>query len=187
MIGLKRGTVRLCDHDPAWELEAARTMDELKNLLGDAVQAIAHVGSTSVSTIKAKPIIDIALAVKTLSDIYPYAEVLQAHGYYIRPNALEGQILLACGSFYEGTGEGQTHFIHVVETDSAQWREYLLFRDYLRAFPWIAKEYEALKLALAAKVPVDHGREQYLAGKHDFIEETLRQAKDNGRKDEKHG
>lgn len=187
MLGLKRGTVRLCDHDIAWEREAARTMEELKALLGDTVQAIAHVGSTSVQTIKAKPIIDIALAVKALSDIEPYAEVLQAHGYYLRLNALEGQLLLACGSFYEGTGEEQTHFIHVVETDSVQWQEYLLFRDYLRTCPWAAKEYEALKLTLAAKAPIDHGREQYLAGKRDFIADTLRKAKADDRKDEKHG
>ena len=61
MIGLKRGTVQLYDHDPAWEEEARRTILQLRNILGDVITDIQHVGSTSIRSIKANPIIDIML------------------------------------------------------------------------------------------------------------------------------
>lgn len=63
MIGLKRGTVQLCEHKKEWEIEAQNTIARLKEILGDVIKDIQHVGSTSILTIKAKPIIDIAVAV----------------------------------------------------------------------------------------------------------------------------
>lgn len=86
------------------------------------------------------------------------------------------QLLFASGSLYEGTGDLQTHFIHVVLTDSMDWINYINFRDYLNRTPSVAKEYEDLKVSLAEQAPIDSGREKYLKGKHDFIVYTLRKA-----------
>ena len=49
-------------------------------------------------------------------------------------------------------------------------------QDYLNQNPSAAKAYEDLKVSLAARAPVDGGREQYLKEKHDFIVDTLRKA-----------
>ena len=73
-------------------------------------------------------------------------------------------------------GDLQTHFIHVVKTNSMDWINYINFRDYLNKTPSAAKEYEDLKVSLAQQIPVDSGREKYLKGKHDFIIYTLRKA-----------
>ena len=127
----------------------------------------------------AKPIIDIALAVDTFDDILAYEQQLKNAGFYYRPNAqasLRNQLLFACGNFYEGTGDLQTHFIHVVLSGSIEWVNYINFRDYLNSTPSAAKEYEDLKMALAAQAPVDSGREKYLRGKQDFIADTLQKA-----------
>ena len=70
----------------------------------------------------------------------------------------------------------QTHFIHVVRTNSMDWINYINFRDYLNNTPSVAKAYEALKVSLALQAPIDNGREKYLKGKHDFIVYTLRKA-----------
>lgn len=86
------------------------------------------------------------------------------------------QLLFASGSLYEGTGDLQTHFIHVVLTDGMDWINYINFRDYLNKTPAVAKEYEDLKVSLALQAPIDRGREKYLKGKHDFIVYTLRKA-----------
>ena len=59
MIGLKRGTVKLCEHEKEWEIEAQNTISRLKKILGNVIKDIQHVGSTSILSIKAKPIIDI--------------------------------------------------------------------------------------------------------------------------------
>lgn len=179
MIGLKRGTVRLCEHEKEWETEAQNTIARLKRILGSVIKDIQHVGSTSIPLIKAKPIIDIAVAVDNFDDILAFENELKNEGFYYRPNAqasLRNQLLFACGSFYDGSGDLQTHFIHVVLTDSMDWLNYINFRDYLNLKPSVAKEYEKLKVSLAKQAPVDSGREKYLNGKHDFIVYTLRKA-----------
>lgn len=179
MIGLKRGTVKLSEHEKEWELEAENTIDRLKQILGDVIKDIQHVGSTSILSIKAKPIIDIAVAVDDFDDILNFEKELKDNGFYYRPNAqasLRNQLLFACGSFYQGTGDLQTHFIHVVRTNSMDWINYINFRDYLNSNLSVAKEYERLKISLASQAPIDNGREKYLSGKHDFIIYTLRKA-----------
>lgn len=68
MIGLKRGTVALFDHEKEWEIEAQNTISRLKNILGDVAKDIQHIGSTSILSIKAKPIIDIVVAVDDFNE-----------------------------------------------------------------------------------------------------------------------
>lgn len=177
MIGLKRGTVKLFNHEKGWGLEAQRTIFRLYKILGTVARDIQHVGSTSILAIKAKPIIDIVVAVDDFKAVLALESELGNDGFYYRPNVnIKDQLLFACGSYYDGTGDLQTHFIHVVLTNSMEWTNYINFRDYLNKMPTVAKEYEDLKTSLAAATPVDKGRERYLRGKHDFIVYTLRKA-----------
>ena len=177
MIGLKRGTVKLCEHEKEWETEAQHTISRLKAILGDVIRDIQHVGSTSIPAIRAKPIIDIAVAVDCFDDILAFEKELQDAGFYYRPKSELGeQLLFASGSYYDGTGNLQTHFIHVVHTNSMDWIHYINFRDYLNSHPSAAKAYEALKVALARQAPIDRGREKYTEGKRDFITDILRNA-----------
>lgn len=177
MIGLKRGTVKLCEHEKEWEIEAQNTIFRLKKILGNVAKDIQHIGSTSIPSIKAKPIIDIAVAVDDFNDILALEKELKNIGFYYRPQSeLGDQLLFAAGSLYNCTGDLQTHFIHVVRSGSMDWINYINFRDYLNCTPSVAKEYEELKVSLALQAPIDSGREKYLKGKHDFIVYTLRKA-----------
>ena len=176
MLGLRRGTVALYPHETEWEAEAARTIAALKDILGGAAGDMQHVGSTAIRSIMAKPIVDIAVAADGFDRVLAKREPLERAGFYYRGERLEGQLLFTCGSFYDGSGDLQTHFIHVVPADSRDWHDYINFRDCLNANPSLAKEYESLKLSLAREAPVDGGREKYLAGKHEFIRRTLQTA-----------
>lgn len=177
MLGLKRGTVQFCEHEQAWEIEAQNTIIRLKEILGAVIKDIQHVGSTSIPSIKAKPIIDIAIAVDDFEDVLLLEEELKKQGFYYRPKVdLGEQLLFASGSYYDNTSDLQTHFIHIVKTGSMDWRNYINFRDYLNSTPVVAKAYEDLKVLLAKQASVDNGREKYLRGKHDFIVYTLRKA-----------
>lgn len=179
MLGLQRGTVKLYPHEKEWETEAQNTIFRLKKILGSVAKDIQHVGSTSILSIQAKPIIDIAVAVDNFDDILALEKELKEDGFYYRPNAqasIQNQLLFACGNYYDGSGDLQTHFIHVVRTNSMDWRNYINFRDYLNKMPSVAKKYEKLKLSLAAQTPVDNGREKYTQGKHGFIVDILRKA-----------
>jgi len=176
MIGLKHNTVALCDYEKEWEKEAERTIFRLRNILGKIACDIQHIGSTSITSIKAKPIIDIAVATESFDDVLSLEAKLKNDGFYYRGRDIDCQLLFACGNYYEGTGDLQTHFIHVVKKDSMEWRNYINFRDYLNNNISVAKEYEALKISLAEAAPTDNGREKYLKGKQDFITFTLRKA-----------
>ena len=68
-IGLKRGMVALEPHQEAWESEGKRICEVIKEVLGDDAIDVQHVGSTSIKSICAKPIIDVAVSVKSFEDI----------------------------------------------------------------------------------------------------------------------
>ena len=91
MLGLKRGIVPLCEHEQAWEIEAQNTILRLKEILGAVIKDIQHVGSTSIPSIKAKPIIDIAIAVDDFEDVLLLEEELKKQGFYYRPKVDLGE------------------------------------------------------------------------------------------------
>lgn len=185
MLGLKRGEVFLCPHDADWEIQARETARKLKLILGDTAVDIQHVGSTAVQTIKAKPIIDIAVAATGLDDVMALKNKLEESGFYYRPGAGQpGQLLFACGSLYDGSGDLQTHFIHIVPAGSARWKNYIAFRDCLNDTPVLAKEYENLKIHLAENLPADGGRQEYTAAKAEFISRVIKMSDKSYKKTE---
>lgn len=115
MLGLKRGAVALYPHEKAWETEAQATMARLHQILGPVAVEMAHVGSTAIPTIQAKPIIDIAVAVDDFDTLLAYEKQLRAAGFYYRPNAqagVRGQLLFASGR--EDYVQGKQSFIRSV-------------------------------------------------------------------------
>ena len=177
-IGLKRGTVALCNHDPEWRVLAAETIQRLWNILGDAAVDIQHVGSTAITGIKAKPIIDIAVAARDFDEVMALAPALEEKGFIYRKREKhdEESLLFACGDYSKSDGI-VNHFIHVVKSDGAELINYLSFRDYMNTHPDDAMAYEVLKVRLMLENPIDPGREKYLARKKDFITEKLRLAR----------
>lgn len=174
MLGLKKGTVKLYPHQKDWETEAQNTILRLWNILKNTAKDIQHIGSTSIPFIKAKPIIDIVVATYSFEEILAFKEQLEADGFYFCSNASDvSQLLFACGSYYNGTGDEQTHFIHIVKNGSTEHINYINFRDYLKRFPEVAKQYEKLKVSL---YNTTSDRVQYTNGKHDFIVYILRKA-----------
>ena len=68
MLGRERGTVKLFAHEHAWDDHGARYCARISAALGDLALAVEHVGSTSVSGLCAKPIIDVAVGVQSFND-----------------------------------------------------------------------------------------------------------------------
>ncbi len=173
MRGLKRGTVKLLAHDKMWKHDAQDVINTLRSVLGDTAQDIAHVGSTAINGIYAKPIIDILIAVNNIDDILPYIAELEKHAIIFRGSDREGQYLLVMGDFEKDT---RTHHIHVVKEISEEHNNYINFRDYLNAHPHKAREYEKLKLTLAEKFPND--RNAYTDGKNELVAKLLSEARE---------
>ncbi|MDU4961998.1 MAG: GrpB family protein [Sporomusaceae bacterium] len=168
-IGLKRGLVELADNDPEWELLAHETIGRLWHVFGAVAQDIQHVGSTAIHGIKAKPIIDIAVAVNDFDEVCKLMPALAGEGFIHRAgNDGDCQVFFVCGDFVKDT---RTHHIHVVRNGGVEWGNYLLFRDYLNENPNKAKAYEAVKLDLMSKYQND--RLPYTAGKSEFIRNVI--------------
>lgn len=170
MIGLERGRVALAEHDRAWERLAAEAGERIRRAWGPVALDVQHVGSTAIRHIRAKPILDLAVAVESLATAEAHSPELERAGFRRRGSDVPGQIL-----YVGGVGERRTHHIHVVPRDDIQWANYLNFRDYLNAKPGEAKRYEALKLRLAARYPQD--RVAYTAGKAACIARMLAAAR----------
>ena len=54
--------------------------------------------------------------------------------------------------FRKGPRKAGTHHLHVYNYGSEEWKNQLLFRDYLRAHPDVLKQYNDLKQILAETV-----------------------------------
>lgn len=168
MLGLQQGTVKLMPHTELWHQLFAEEEARLREVIGEHVVAIEHIGSTAICGLSAKPIIDIAAAVHETADAEKCVEPLENIGYEYR-----GESGIA-GRYYFVKGEPRTHHLHMVASGSDVWRSHLLFRNYLRQNRAVAEEYERLKRDLAEKYKRD--RETYTEGKATFIEEVLKKA-----------
>jgi len=175
MIGLKREEVTLHEHQKEWSENAKTIINNLKNVFGATAIDIQHIGSTAIQHIKAKPMLDIAVAVNTFDDlpvIFPILEKIGVYKSTLQP--LPGNILCAVKNNRES--DICLSAVHIVLIDSLQWKNYVNFRDYMNAFPQKAKEYEKLKIDLAQQYP--HDRKAYSNGKKQFIERMLLEAKE---------
>lgn len=179
MIGLKTGTVMLMQHRTEWEDFAENTIRTMRNITGEVCTDIQHIGSTAVKSISAKPIVDIAAAVRDLEDILPYKDILAQNGIIYRKEEHNGQLLFIMGDL---DNDIKTCHIHIVRQDSPNWQNYINFRDYLNSVPEKARQYETLKLSLAERFP--HDRKAYTAGKAELIAELLREAEEWRRNNE---
>ena len=171
-IGMKRGTVYIEPHKAEWERAAEETIRTLKAILGSTAVDIQHIGSTSIKTISAKPIIDIAVAVDDFDDILSKREELRQNGIIYRFEESPGQLLFVMGDFEKDT---RSHHIHAVLYGSDEWNNYINFRDYLNSNIEAAKEYEAVKFRLAEQYPDD--RIAYTDGKQEVIDRLLAEAR----------
>ncbi|KAG4087233.1 UPF0157-domain-containing protein [Neocallimastix lanati (nom. inval.)] len=171
VLGLKRGTVKLIPHQKEWEINAKETINLLKQLIGDIAIDIQHIGSTSIPTIHAKPIIDIVVGVDNLTDILPYKNLLQQYGVIFRGEVNLNQLLFVIGDMEKDT---RTHHIHITPWNGKSWVNYINFRDYLIAFEEKAQIYDQYKQELALKYSND--RSQYTENKNDIIDKLLKEA-----------
>jgi GrpB-like predicted nucleotidyltransferase (UPF0157 family) len=176
MVGLERGTVKLNPFTNEWERLFSEEKSRLQAAIGKYVLDIQHVGSTSIPGIVAKPIIDIAIAVKNFEKASVCIKSIEQLGYeYKGENGIPRRHFFA-------KGNPRTHHIHMNELGSREWNDQISFRNYLTLHLEVAKEYAELKMELARQYPTD--RQAYLDNKDPFIERVIQltrsEAKESG-------
>ena len=171
-MALKRGIVELNDYNPNWKKEYLKEEKLLKKVLKDYIIHIEHVGSTSIEGLKAKPVIDIIIVIKSLKEIPEIENILKDYDYSNRgPQGVDDRMFFA-----KGPEDGRTHYIHFTEPKSNTYYDLVYFKRYLLEHPEYIKKYCELKQELASKYAEE--RSKYTAGKNEFIKDVIAKAKE---------
>lgn len=172
IMALQRGIVELDNFSLEWAKDYEKEKELLREVLGDRAIEIHHVGSTSIKGLKAKPVIDILVAIEDLNMIEEIEELLNEYDYSNRGHqGVEDRYFFA-----KGPEEARTHYIHFVEPKNNTYYNLVLFKKYLIEHEEYIKKYCDLKQELAKKYPDE--RKKYTAGKSEFITEVVRLARD---------
>jgi GrpB-like predicted nucleotidyltransferase (UPF0157 family) len=172
--------VAIVPYDARWPELFRREKEHLLSCLpNDLIRRIEHFGSTAVPGLAAKPVVDMLVEVSDLGATRTcIAPVLVAQGYdyFWRPTRGDDGPPFYAWFIKRDPGTGiRTHHIHMVEAGFVEHWDRLLFRDYLIENPWVAREYQDLKLRLASAHPND--RVAYTKGKTEFVARVTEQAK----------
>jgi GrpB-like predicted nucleotidyltransferase (UPF0157 family) len=155
--------VELVPHNPEWSHLADEEAKRIMEQLSIPVIGIYHIGSTSVPGIKAKPILDFVIEVEILDDFIQSAEVLEELNYVSK-----GEYGIPGRQFFTKDTDGErSHHLHVFQQGHPDIERHLVFRDFLRANPGAAHEYEIIKEKLAKRFPKESS--SYTEAKSDFI------------------
>lgn len=169
--------IDLVPHDPKWAEQYAEVETVLKRVLPRMLaQRIAHIGSTAIPGISAKPIIDVQVEVSDMErvkeDVVPLMEE-EGYEFIWRPTIGDAAPFYAWFIKRDEHGERAVH-VHMVEPGQASVNR-LIFRDYLCHNPEEATRYEALKLDLVKRYPNDRG--EYTKHKTKFVKQILSKAR----------
>ena len=159
----------LTGHQDCWKEWYLEEETILKKTLSQ-IKRISHIGSTAVSSIWAKPIIDILVEIPREHNLFEYKDLIVNNGYICMSESEKGL------SFNKGyTENGFAERVFHLHLRYAGDNDELYFRDYLIEFFDIAKEYEKLKLSLWKEY--EHNRDAYTNAKTEFVKRYTEQAK----------
>lgn len=167
----------LTEYNPRWKdnflFEERRIKEAFKNASSsDNLVDILHIGSTSVTGLVAKPIIDIIVVVKN-SDLLD--DVFSQAGYRYK-----GEYNIPMRKMY-GKKEGYEVYLHLYEAGNHEISLNIMFRDYLNAHADAREAYANLKKTILEKDKshsklVATGITTYNLKKNDFIKNILDKA-----------
>lgn len=159
----------LTQHQACWAEWYAAEAAALRAALPPYVR-LSHIGSTAIPDIWAKPIIDILAEAPANCSLMKLRDTLTRSGYLCM-NQQPSRLSFNKGYTEHGFAEKVFHLHLRYQGDNDE----LYFRDYLRAHPDTALQYEALKLDLWKKF--EHDRDGYTDAKSAFVLECTRKAK----------
>lgn len=139
------GRVLIVDYDPDWPRQFAVEAAKIQAALGERTLLLEHVGSTSVTGLAAKPILDILLVVADSADEASYVPALEQIGYILRirePDWFEHRVL---------KGVDPAVNLHVFSPGCSETERMLLMRDWLRTHEGDRELYEQTKRDLAQR------------------------------------
>jgi GrpB-like predicted nucleotidyltransferase (UPF0157 family) len=164
--------VEVVPHNPTWRNEFESESKQVTLALGENVVAVHHIGSTAIPNIYAKPVIDLLVEVKDITQVDERNYAMEALDYEVM-----GEFGLPGRRYFRKDNEAgvRTHHVHTFEAVSPESERHLAFRDYMIAHLEDAQQYSELKRALVKKL---HGSDikGYMDGKDGFIKQIEKRA-----------
>jgi GrpB-like predicted nucleotidyltransferase (UPF0157 family) len=148
-------------HQAHWHDDFRRIQALLLAALDGLGATVAHVGSSAVPGLAAKPILDIDIVYPSELALAQVAERLAVIGYrHVGDQGIPEREVFKRLSPHAPNPVLDTvaHHLYACPAHSVELRRHLAFRDYLIAHPEARQQYQALKLAIAEETGQDRKR-----------------------------
>jgi GrpB-like predicted nucleotidyltransferase (UPF0157 family) len=163
----------IVEYNPQWAEMFKREAGRIKEILGDTITRIEHIGSTSIPGLASKPIIDIALEIPSSENAESLVAPLSALGYPPRREGYDEDV--STERYLLRKGVPTEYHLSICYADKGSFLErQILFRDYLREHDEDRDAYGALKKRLLKSDPTGTG--DYIGHKTDFVMSILKKA-----------
>jgi GrpB-like predicted nucleotidyltransferase (UPF0157 family) len=178
----------IAPYNPDWPVLFEQEKVAIGKALASQSPSIEHIGSTSITGLAAKPVVDILVGVKDDAELEEVKVPMMAAGftymriyeplmpyrrYFVRykQKDVKPPALVDTGDASPSSlGFTSVTHIHILVKDTMHWYRHIAFRDYLREHPQVRMEYEQLKKKLSQQEFKD-GLE-YNDGKDSFIKKV---------------
>ena len=171
-MGKREKPIVIEKYNPQWSLFFENESRKIKSVMGENAIKIHHVGSTSVPSLAAKPIIDMILVTR---DLNLTRELLTSKELGYR---YKGEYNLPLSDLYGKKSDFEI-YLHVHLINNPEIELNLLFRDYLRNNEEAKKQYESVKITASeyqnASEKVETGITKYNLLKNDLIVSILKE------------
>jgi GrpB-like predicted nucleotidyltransferase (UPF0157 family) len=171
-----RVKIAIVEPNPAWPQRFLDTKARIEAVLGSTAIAILHSGSTSVSGLPAKDIIDIDLVVKDIKDEDSYVEALERSGFLFllrEPDWHQHR-------FFVDEGDRPDAYpinLHVFGPDCPEVERHRIFREWLSRSPEDVQLYATVKRECAAASEAAGGSmQEYTLRKEKTVQKILNKA-----------
>ena len=158
---MKRREIHVLTYDPKWKKEFETEANILRNVFGNLLLDIYHIGSTSIPNMNAKHIIDIMISVSDIEAVDSLNDKMKRNGYESR-----GEQGIPGRRYFRRGLPQHTHHVHVYQIGNPDIERHIAFRDYLIAHSDRATEYSKVKASLAKQFRYDPN--SYNKGKSDL-------------------
>jgi len=166
----------IVDYNPNWEFMFIEEKNKLTSIFGDLIKSIHHIGSTAIRTTKAKPEIDILIIVNEDKNLAKYDQDMINLGYRVRGECLENGGSPGRYYYSKDINNIRTHKVHICKTGHKEIIDKLVFCKYLNEHNEYGKNYALIKEKLCKEYGY-RDIQKYLKGKEDFINSTIKIAK----------
>jgi GrpB-like predicted nucleotidyltransferase (UPF0157 family)/GNAT superfamily N-acetyltransferase len=163
--------IELTPYDQNWPVIFREAANRIKQVLGNDLQEIYHIGSTAIPDMPAKPIIDLLLVCENLDFIERIAQQLNTLNYlHVRRHIIPHRI------FFTSKQDADIAYnLHICERGDPQINRHVNFRDYLIHHIDESQAYAQLKKELSAQYPKNILR--YVIGKSKLVQAIDAKAK----------